>query len=276
MPTPREVFEENIRPAELLVCIHTLLENDRVHTEGELVTRVREHLKYDAAEALMLISNTVFLGVIREQARVHSSDLKQSRLDNLLRQAVVVSCSGMETYLYALLETNLEAAIRARGTDYLPNDKQLIEFLHGITFNVREVADLITNPQKVPLTIAAKILDLIKRKYVKGASGIHSVGLLLGLDEPWLRIADKLKRGKEELFDIIKDVTDRRNDIVHRADRPERDPNGPIREIDREEVRLAVSTIGSVCRTLDKLVATRLAELTSNRPSALTGSEETI
>jgi hypothetical protein len=44
MPTPREVFDENMRPAELLVCIHTLLENDRVHSEGELITRVRDRL----------------------------------------------------------------------------------------------------------------------------------------------------------------------------------------------------------------------------------------
>lgn len=261
MPTPREVFDENMRPAELLVCIHTLLENDRIYTEGELIGRARGWLGCDNAEALLLITNTVFLGVIREKARVHATDLRPARLDNLLRQAVVASCSALETYLYALLETHLTTVVQARGRNFLPNDRERMQFLRGIEFKIDDALRIMTDPDSSPLFIANKILALVQQKYVKGTSGVHATGTLLGLEQPWELIAEALGREEDELRAIVKKVTDRRNDIVHRADRPDTNPNGPIQAINRERVKLEVETVGSICRTLDRLVADRLREL---------------
>jgi hypothetical protein len=272
MPTPREVFEENIRPAELLVCIHTLLENDGIQTDGDLVSRVRERMGYGAAEALMLISNAVFLGVIREQARVHATDLRRSRLDNLLRQAVVASCSALETYLYALLETHLTTVVQALGKNFLPSDRELMQFLRGIEFKIDDALRIMTDPDSSPLFIANKILTLVQQKYVKGVSGVHAAGTMLGLDNPWTLIATALARKVDDLREIVKRVTDRRNDIVHRADRPATNPNGPIQEIHREQVSLDVGTVGSICRTLDRLVGDRLKEL--GKRAALTPAQE--
>jgi hypothetical protein len=251
-----------------------LLENDRIHTDGELVSRVRQRLEYDAAEALMLISNTVFLGVIREQARVHATDLRQSRLDNLLRQAVVASCSALETYLYALLETHLTTVVQALGKNFLPSDRELMQFLRGIEFKIDDALRIMTDPDSSPLFIANKILALVQQKYVKGVPGVHATGTLLGLDKPWAQIAAGLGRKEDDLREIVKRVTDRRNDIVHRADRPATNPNGPIQEIHREHVHLDVGTVGSICRTLDRLVGDRLKELGTR--AALTAAEEDL
>jgi hypothetical protein len=273
MPSPRQVFDENMRPAELLVCIHALLEHDRIHTEGGIIEEVRKQLGYDTAEALILIRNHLFLGVIREAARTEAradpTHFKQARLENLLRQAIVASCSALETYLYALLETNLITVVRTRGRDFLPDDRELMEFLSTVPFNIKDALRILAEPGGAPLFIANKSLLQVQKKYVKGTSGVHGVGTLLGLEQPWERIAEELNRDEDDLKRIVKDVTDRRNDIVHRADRPEKEPNGPIQAINREMVRLWVETVGSICRTLDRLVETRLAEL---KAAALVGS----
>ena len=44
MLSPRQAFEDNIRPAELLLRVYRLLENDSVETGGEMVAALRRLL----------------------------------------------------------------------------------------------------------------------------------------------------------------------------------------------------------------------------------------
>ena len=60
---------------------------------------------------------------------------------------------------------------------------------------------------------------------------------------------------------IIDETTRRRNDVVHRADRPQSDPGGEVQEIIYSWSKQAVDTIGHVCLALDELVAARMTEL---------------
>lgn len=60
---------------------------------------------------------------------------------------------------------------------------------------------------------------------------------------------------------ILDDAVSRRNDIVHRADREKKAPDGAAQDIGYAWSRQAVDTIRVVCLCLDELVATRLKEL---------------
>src|SRR5687768_14049807 len=99
MLSPRQAFEDNIRPAELLLRVYRLLENDSIATDGQTVAALRQILGCDANEELMLLYNEIFLGLIRERAQMPASALKRSALDNLLRQSIVVASTALETYL---------------------------------------------------------------------------------------------------------------------------------------------------------------------------------
>ena len=70
MLSPRQLFEDNIRPAELLLRVFRLLESDSVKTEGQMVDSLRKLVDAHADEGLMLIYNEIFLGLIRERAHV--------------------------------------------------------------------------------------------------------------------------------------------------------------------------------------------------------------
>ena len=48
MVSPRQTFEDNIRPAELLLRVYRLLECDTIHTNNELVTKLRAAVGADA------------------------------------------------------------------------------------------------------------------------------------------------------------------------------------------------------------------------------------
>ncbi len=80
MVSPRQAFEDNIRPADLLLRVYRLLECDTIRTDGELINTLRTTLGVQADEELMLIYNEIFVGLIRENANMPASALKRSAL----------------------------------------------------------------------------------------------------------------------------------------------------------------------------------------------------
>ena len=134
MLSPRQTLEDNIRPAQLLLQVYSLLDaNDTILTEGDVVDGLRKVVGADADEDLMVVYNEIFLGLVRERASMPKSTLRRSMLCNLLRQAVVATCTALETYLPALLRTNLPLAIQAKGRDLVPTtDSGVQEFFNEL------------------------------------------------------------------------------------------------------------------------------------------------
>ena len=66
MLSPREILEDNIRPADLLLKVFRLLDHDALNTEKALIDSLRELVKAEADESLLVISNGIFLGLIRD------------------------------------------------------------------------------------------------------------------------------------------------------------------------------------------------------------------
>ena len=62
MLSPRQIFEDNIRPADLLLKVFRLLEHDALNTEEALLRSLRELVKAEADESLLVISNGIFFG----------------------------------------------------------------------------------------------------------------------------------------------------------------------------------------------------------------------
>src|SRR5438128_865444 len=111
MLSPRQIFEDNIRPADLLLKVFRLLEHDVLNTETGLLNSLRGLVRAEAGEELIVIYNEIFLGLIRERAEVPAASIKKSALCNLLRQSTVTASTALETYLPILLRTNLPEVI---------------------------------------------------------------------------------------------------------------------------------------------------------------------
>jgi len=267
MLSPRQAFEDNMRPAELLLRVYRLLENDALQTTGEMVSSMRKIVGCDDDEALLLLYNEVFLGLIRERAQIPAAALKRSALDNLLRQAVVVACTALDTYLPSLLRANLPLVIEVKGRDFVPQDAELSEYFKDLTFDLAETMRILSDPEAAPLFIANKVLGITNFKYLSSRKGIHAVAALLAIEKPWQQISDKLQRDRKDLMNIVDETARRRNDIVHRADRLQTDPTGEAQDISYVWGKQAVDTITHVCLALDELVASRMAELKADDTS---------
>ena len=267
MLSPRQVFEDNIRPSDLLLKVFRLLEHDALSTEEALIHSLRDLVKAEKDESLLVISNSIFLGLIRELAEVPPSAIKRSALCNLLRQAVVTASTALETYLPMLLRENLPEVIRLRGRDFVPKkDKEIENQIKTLTFALDEVVRVLVDPD--PFFVANKLISSLSFNYLSGKRGIHVTGMLLALDNPLNLIAKQLDRDEEELKKTLDATKTRRNDIVHRADRSQDDPTGPAQEIGYPWAKQAVETIRVVCLALDDLVAKRMKELKEQTAAA--------
>jgi RiboL-PSP-HEPN len=259
MLSPRQIFEDNIRPAELMLRVYRLLEHDTPKTDGEMVQALRVLVKAEADEGLMVIYNEIFLGLIREGAQIAPLSIRRSALRNLLRQAVVTACTALETYLPMLLRSELQVVIRAKGRDFVPRDKEVAEQFKNLTFSLTDVVRILEDPD--PLFIANKMISFVNFSYLSGVRGIHVTGSLLGIEPPWNKIAQRLHRNEDDLRTIVNETVNRRNDIVHRADRDKKSLDGPPQEIGYAWAKQAVDTISHVCLCLDELVSAHMSEL---------------
>jgi hypothetical protein len=259
MLTPLQIFEDNIRPAELLLKVFRLLDHDKAETDGDRVHALRDLVKANSDEGLLVIYNEIFLGLIRERAEVSASSIKRSALFNLLRQSAVMASTALETYLPSLLRQHLPEVIGIRGREFVPKDNEIKTQFKALTFDLDEAVRILTKPD--PLYIANKMISSLSFNYLSGKRGIHVIGSLLAIDNPWKKIAERLERSEDELKKTLDAAVKRRNDIVHRADRSQDDPTGDVQEIGYAWTRQAVDTVKHVCLALDELVAVRLKEL---------------
>lgn len=255
--TPRQVFEDNMRPAELLLKVYSLLACDGTHSDHEILDAVRGSLGASKDESLLLLYNQLFIGIVRERAHLSPSTFKHAMLDNLLRQSIAASCMALDTFLPALLRVNTQAVLEIKGRDFLPADKQTRAFLQGVTFTLPEAIAIAEN-EKPSLFIANRVLVAFKDMAFGNSSGLHTVGSMLGLTDPWKMIGDKLGFPGERLKTGMDETTSRRNSIIHRADRSKDDPDGEMQEISYAWTKQAVDNIYNACIALDELVAEQM------------------
>jgi hypothetical protein len=242
-----------------MLKVYRLLEHDAPTTDGDMVQSLRDLVNAEADEGLMVIYNELFLGLIRERAQIAPATIRRSALCNLLRQSVVTACTAMETYLPILLRAELQVVIKAKGRDFVPRDKEVAEQFKNLSFSLSEVVRILADPD--PLFIANKMISFVNFSYLSGVRGIHVTGSLLGIDNPWDQIAKRLHRNEEDLKTIVNETVNRRNDIVHRADREKKALDGPPQEIGYVWTKQAVDTIGHVCLCLNELVTAHMTDL---------------
>ncbi|MAX38822.1 MULTISPECIES: hypothetical protein [Gimesia] len=264
MLSPRQIFEDNIRPADLLLKVYRLLEHDAPNTEEGVLRTLRDLVKADHDEGVMVIYNEVFLGMIRERAEVAPRLIRKSALCNLLRQAVVIACTGLETYLPAVMNAHFEELITIKGRSFINiKDKELVGHLSAIRFDLPDALRLLADPDT--LFVANKV-RLYLETNLSGRRGVHVVGVMFGVEQPWGEIGARLSRKPTELGKLVEDTVSRRNDIVHRADRNKTDLSGEQQQIAPAFAMQAVDTIRHVVTCLDDLIQNQMKQLRAAQP----------
>src|SRR6516225_2027929 len=257
--TPKQVFEDGFRMAELLIHVYRLLENDGLKTEGQMVTSLRGLLECEEDEQIQIIINAVFLGCIRESANVPSAQLRPQSLQNLLRQAIVSACTAYETYLSTLLAEHILTVIEMRQQDFFPTDSDVVKYFDGLSLGINEAFRLLNQDDRA-VFLRNKIVTFVQKKNLGSVAGLKTVGLLLGVQDPWNSLAAHLHKERKDLTKTVSDAIERRNAIVHKADRDLGSEHLEKQAIAFAWTQQAVDTIRHVCLGFDELVTGRMKE----------------
>ena len=148
-------------------------------------------------------------------------------LDFLLRQAVVVSCSALESFVWDILRENALTVIKARG-------RKADQSLKDITLTLDDYLSLedYTDPDE-------RLKEIILKRFERGtlydSAKIDEVMKILNVRDFWPEVKNHTGLDAATIRSQTSDLILRRNQIAHRADRPE--DSAPPEEFDPHGLR---------------------------------------
>lgn len=255
---------------------------------------VKEPLRLAVCEALAAPNHTVLRHARNEQlvmvakatAPIPHSLLVQDGINFLLRQAVVVSCTALESFFWDALRENVLTIVRARKRGA---DKSLRE----LTLTLDDYLSLegYADPD---MRLKQIILKNFERGVLSDVSKIEEIAKALTVKNYWPQVAKACGMDESNIKEQVKELITRRNQIAHRADRPNDEADPPedqdghgLRAISYAWANTRVSTAKNVVsasaeiftstiKTLEQQVVQeseqRLAQATLASPSSAQGS----
>lgn len=216
-------------------------------------------LSLPGSTALHHVKNTRAVMGIQGSVPVPSCLTTAQGLDFMLRQAVVVSCSALESFIWDVLRENALTVIKARG-------RKADESLKEVTITLDDYLSLedYDDPDE-------RLREIILKRFERGtlydSTKIDEVMKILTVRDFWKDITDHTGLDAKTIRGQLSDLIQRRNDIAHRADRPKEgtppeslDPHG-LRPITHAWVNARVTTAKSFVQAASASVINAMRQL---------------
>lgn len=179
-------------------------------------TGMRESLN----DHLVLLSKTV--------APLPQALLLPDGLNFLLRNAVIVACTAVESFFWDSLRENVLTIVRARrrGAD---------EELRKLTLTLDDYLSIegYADPNE---RLKQIILKNFERRTLYDAESVGKIASIMTVRDFWTAVGRRCGRNATDVRRELDDLINRRNQIAHRADRPNPDAN-PLEETDQNGQR---------------------------------------
>jgi len=198
--------------------------------------------------------------VAKATAPIPHSLLVTDGINFLLRQAIVVACTALESFFWDALRENVLTIVRARkrGAD---------ESLRKLTLSLDDYLSL-EGYDDPDVRLQQIILKNFERGMLYDASSIENIAKVLTVRDFWAQIADKTGNPDRDIKRHIGEIIHRRNQIAHRADRPdenagtseEQDGHG-LRAINYAWANARVATAKNVVSAASEIFTTTLQQL---------------
>lgn len=210
-----ELALQNFAIAEHLLQLHQLLRDLRGHEANQpLSLAICECLALPAGAALQHAKNSHALLSTHSAIPVPSCLTAPAGVDFLLRQAVLVSCSALESFFWDVLRENALTVVKAKG-------RKSDDSLKNVTLTLDDYLSLegYANPDE-------RLREIILKRFERGT--LYDIGkldeiaaiLTVKPADFWRQVAQRTGQSEQEIKTRLGALVNRRNDITHRADRP--------------------------------------------------------
>ena len=208
------LFQQNFAVAESLLQMYQLTGGLK---EEELPEELRRAvcIFWEEQENARVhhASNDRITLLVRPTARIPGPILIPGGLDFLLRQAVVVACTALETFLWNTVLENALTIVRARRTG-------ADEEIKNLSLTLEDYISIEHSPDR-DMRVRQIILKNFERKPLYSPDAIDRVARILTVRNFWEQVEKVCGESATNLRRLIGDLIPRRNVIAHRADRPD-------------------------------------------------------
>lgn len=206
--------QQNFAVAESLLQLHQLFgELQQSELSQELRLAICAQWSAPDNAAVQHLSNQRVSVLARHTAQIPPSLSIQGGLDFLLRQAVIVACTSVESYFWDVLRENVLAVVRARRAR--APGKRLLEIKIAL-------GDYMSTEQYEDPDYRLK--ELILKKFERGTlyntESIDEITEILTVKNFWSEVESVCSLKAADLRTSVGELIQRRNQIAHRADRP--------------------------------------------------------
>lgn len=210
----------NFSVAEHLLQLHELFRGLQEEKLDESL-RLAVCACFDIPEKTVLrhAKNDQVVLVAKATAPIPPSLLVEDGINFLLRQAVVVGCTALESFFWDALRENVLTIVRARK-------RRADESLRKLTLSLDDYLSL-EGYEDPDVRLQQVILKNFERGTLYDASSIENIAKILTVKDFWAKVAAKTGNPDNEIKRHIGEIIQRRNQIAHRADRPDENADSP-------------------------------------------------
>jgi hypothetical protein len=252
---------QNFLVAEHLLQLHELfrgLKEDSI--DGPLRLAVCTYFDIPEKTVLRHARNEQVVLVAKATAPIPQSLLLEDGINFLLRQAVVVACTALESFFWDALRENVLTIVRARK-------RRADESLRKLTLSLDDYLSL-EGWEDPDERLQQIILKNFERGILYDATSIENIAKVLTVSDFWAQVAAKTGNPDKDIKRQIGEIIQRRNQIAHRADRPDEKVDPPeeqdghgLRAINYEWVSTRVATAKSLVSAASKIFTAILQQL---------------
>lgn len=253
------LFHQNFAVAESLVQLYQLFHGlSRSDLSKELHLAICAHWQVPGNTVVQHASNDRVSALARSTMRIPESLTMNGGLAFLLRQAVVVACTCVESFFWDALRENVLTIIKARrsGAD---------DTLKNITLKLGDYIS-IQQYDDPDLRLRQIILNNFERGTLYDTNSIDRITEILTVRDFWPEIEKICGENAANLKRLMGDLISRRNQIAHRADRPgdgeEADGHG-LRPINLSWTNVRVQAAKTVITAGVEVIETAIGRLES-------------
>jgi hypothetical protein len=210
-----ELALQNFAIAEHLLQLHQLLRDLRGHEANQpLSLAICECLALPAGSALQHAKNSHAVLSAHSAIPVPSCLTAPAGVDFLLRQAVLVSCSSLESFFWDVLRENALTVVKAKG-------RKSDDSLKNITLTLDDYMSLQSYTDQ-----DERLREIILKRFERGTlydmDKLDEIAAILTVKPTdfWRQVAQRTGQTEQEIKTRLGALVNRRNDITHRADRP--------------------------------------------------------
>ena len=215
-----ELAIQNFSVAEHLLQLYELFKDLHEETiSEELRLAVCRQLGVPTNTALREAKNNQLILAAKAVVTIPHAFLVQNGADFLLRQAVVVACTSVESFFWDSLRENVLTVVRARR-------RKADDSIRNLSLTIDDYLSL-ENYSDPDDRLRQIILRNFERGTLYDTSSIEEIANILTVKDFWNLVADRCGVPLKELRRNLDDLIQRRNHIAHRADRPNLDSDPP-------------------------------------------------